>query len=345
MRRVIFAKERLNDLIRRWTAHHEVIAPVKRAAVEFEPVAAANEICLDYRNTRQPAKRLFFKPCEGLLRFDFKAAPEQQVAEARAEARPTVLLGVRPCEARSLTLLDRVFLGADYRDPYYAVRREATTVVVLACAAAAPTCFCTSVGGGPADRAGADLLLTDVGDAFLVDVVSDRGDALLDGLSLPDADPQTLAQADQAAAELATMMPVVAGLEHLGAQAEEAFDNPCWQMIAERCLACAACSFLCPTCHCFDIQDEVFDQRGQRVRNYDACMFPQFTLHASGHNPRPDKLQRVRQRLLHKFAYFPENFGAMACVGCGRCIRACPAGNDIRQWLRTLWDSLATRSV
>jgi ferredoxin len=336
MRRGIFPKDKLGELIRRWAAGRQIVAPVRQGAVEFETVESAAGICLDYRNTRLPAKRLFFPPSEALLRFDFKAAPERQVAEAPSDTHPTILFGVRPCEARSLTLLDRVFLGDDYRDPYYAARREATTVVALACSTAAPTCFCTSVGGSPRDHIGADLLLTDVGDAFLVEVVSDRGEALLSGFSLPGADIETIERAERAGAQLAASMPLVVALDRIGSLDVHAFDDPCWQTIAERCLACAACSFLCPTCHCFDIQDEVIAQQGRRVRNYDACMFAQFTLHASGHNPRTDKSQRVRQRLLHKFAYFPDNFGAVACVGCGRCIRACPAGNDIRQWLRVV---------
>jgi ferredoxin len=344
MRRVILAEEKLGDLIRRWGAERRVVAPVRRGAVEFEPIASADAICTDYRNTRLPAKRLFFQPSEALLRFDFKAAAEQQVAECPADMHPTVLFGVRPCEARSLTLLDRVFLGKDYRDPYYASRRKATAIVVLACSSFAPSCFCTSVGGGPADRTGADLFLWDDSAAFVVDVVTDRGEALLADLALPDANAETLERIDGAAAEVAAAMHGVAGLDQIGPEATDAFDDPCWQTIGERCLACAACSFLCPTCHCFDIQDEVFGETGRRVRNYDACTFPLFTLHASGHNPRPDKLQRLRQRLLHKFAYFPENFGALACVGCGRCIRACPAGNDIRQWLRSLIGVCAQRT-
>jgi len=171
---------------------------------------------------------------------------------------------------------------------------------------------------------------------FVVDVITERGEALMAGLVLPEADAELLDRAGRASADVAAAMAVIAGVERLGPAAKAAFDDPCWQEIGERCLACAACSFLCPTCHCFDVQDEVLDQRGRRVRNWDSCMFATFTLHASGHNPRPETMQRVRQRLMHKFSYYPENFGAIACVGCGRCIRACPAGNDMRQWLRIL---------
>ena len=113
----------------------------------------------------------------------------------------------------------------------------------------------------------------------------------------------------------------------------EVFDHPIWKEVAERCLACGACTYLCPTCHCFDIQDEVMKSSGQRVRNWDSCMFPLFTLHGSGHNPRTRQGERWRQRLQHKFNYYVENFGCTACVGCGRCIVNCPVNIDIREVL------------
>ncbi|MCX8036823.1 MAG: 4Fe-4S dicluster domain-containing protein [Candidatus Sumerlaeia bacterium] len=340
MKRGIIEWKDFSELVRRWAAEREVIAPVRREAVELSPVGSADEIALDSRNTQSPAKRHFFRPSEALLRFDFRAAPERQVVEAESHVRPAVLCGIRPCEARSLTLLDRVFLREPYCDPYYLRRRENTTVVVLGCTSAGPTCFCTSVGGGPDDRTGADLFLTEIAQGqnaptarYLLDVVTERGAALLEGFDVVEADAGEIERASRNAIELTATMKTVADLERIRTAAQMAFDDPVWQAICLSCVGCAACAFLCPTCHCFDIQDEVSGGRGQRVRNWDACSFAHFTLHASGHNPRTERHQRCRQRILHKFAWFPENFGAAACVGCGRCIRACPMGNDIRRWL------------
>ncbi len=343
MRRGTITREDLNELIRRWTAERKVIAPVRRDVVELSPVGSADEIAMDYSNTQLPTKRHFFRPSEVLLRFDLRAAPDRHVVEAESDADPTVLFGVRPCEARSHTLLDRVFLREPYCDPYYQQRRANTAVVVLGCTSAGPTCFCTSVGGGPNDHAGADLFLTEIEHGreahaaiYLLDVVTERGASLLTGFDLPEADAGLIEHASRAAAELAATLKTIADLERIRTAAQTAFDDPVWQAICLSCVGCAACAFLCPTCHCFDIQDEVSGGRGRRVRNWDACSFAHFTLHASGHNPRPERHQRCRQRILHKFTWFPENFGAAACVGCGRCIRACPMGNDIRRWLEAI---------
>jgi ferredoxin len=112
---------------------------------------------------------------------------------------------------------------------------------------------------------------------------------------------------------------------------DENFEHPFWDTLHKKCLACGTCTFMCPTCHCFDIQDEVKAEDGKRMRNWDSCMFPLFTKETSGHNPRPSQKERWRQRVMHKFRYFVDNFNAIACVGCGRCVMYCPVNMDIRK--------------
>ena len=123
------------------------------------------------------------------------------------------------------------------------------------------------------------------------------------------------------------------------------FDDPMWEKAARSCLACGTCAFVCPTCHCFDIQDEMTGSEGIRQKNWDACAFPLFTLHTSGHNPRPDQPSRWRQRLSHKFRYYPEKFGRVLCTGCGRCLRLCPAGMDLLADLQKLSRDQTTETV
>jgi Fe-S-cluster-containing hydrogenase component 2 len=114
------------------------------------------------------------------------------------------------------------------------------------------------------------------------------------------------------------------------------YDSPIWQEIANKCIACGTCTYVCPECHCFNIEDRALADGGERVRAWDACMYTLFTQHASGHNPRPDQAARWRQRTSHKFAYLPRNVGMYGCVGCGRCVLACPVRLDIREVLRSV---------
>ena len=110
---------------------------------------------------------------------------------------------------------------------------------------------------------------------------------------------------------------------------DKIFENELWKNISLKCLGCGICTFQCPTCHCFDIQDETTITNGARVRVWDTCMNPEYTLHASGHNPRPARMNRTRNRVYHKFNYYPKNYNVIACVGCGRCISDCPVNIDI----------------
>ncbi len=117
---------------------------------------------------------------------------------------------------------------------------------------------------------------------------------------------------------------------------DSVFDDPVWQQLTEKCISCGICTYLCPTCHCFDIQDEVRGRKGRRIRVWDSCSNPEYTLHGSGYNPRPGRKNRMRNRILHKYQYYPDNFGVIACVGCGRCASNCPVGLSIVEELSTL---------
>jgi ferredoxin len=220
--------------------------------------------------------------------------------------------------------------GASVQDPYYMNRRRNTVLMGLACNQPMSTCFCTSVGGGPFSTDGLDLLWTDLGDRYLVEAITEQGEAMIaDSPHLREAMSEDIAQkADLAArAEGAISGPDVQGVKE---KLDRMYDAPFWQNVQLKCLGCGACTYLCPTCHCFDIADEGDSRQGQRVRNWDTCQFSLFTLHASGHNPRTSGKERMRQRMMHKFNYFVENFDAIACVGCGRCVRECPVNLDIR---------------
>jgi ferredoxin len=241
-----------------------------------------------------------------------------------------VVFGLRPCDARAAVMLDNVFIDSDLPDPYYAARRDNTVLIGLACDEPPSTCFCTAVGGGPFEVEGLDLLFTDLGERYLVEPVTERGEALVAEHPLfHEATPQ---DREEKAALAARAGGAVAGpdVDGLKRRLDGMYDDPFWDEVHQKCLGCGICSYLCPTCHCFDIADEGGSSNGRRVRNWDSCQFSLFTYHASGHNPRPSGRERMRQRIMHKFRYFVDNFDETACVGCGRCVRACPVNLDIR---------------
>jgi len=330
----------LPSLLERLAETRRLIAPVvDRTGARFAPIEDVASVRWDYRNTSLSAKGIVFPQTEPLLAFRNGEA-EERIPETPS----TVLFGVRPCDARSLTLLDAVFRGNGIDDPYYAARRGAITVVALACNEPGPTCFCTSVGGSPGDESGADVLATDLGGGVLLRAVTDRGDALLCDLDVgrPAEDGEIEAARENAAQAAARMAPVQVPTD--SSRLLNAFGLNLWSDVAAGCIGCGACTYSCPTCHCFDITDEQKRGTGRRVRSWDTCAFPLFTLHGSGHNPRPAADARLRQRVLHKFSYCPENFGQAFCVGCGRCVDHCPTGIDIRRILARLDEVLATDS-
>ncbi|OAT80285.1 4Fe-4S dicluster domain-containing protein [Desulfotomaculum copahuensis] len=335
---MLINKNELAGFLDQLMSRYQVFAPVKEADyTNFKQISSGTEATLDYSNTKIPPKGILFPQTEKL--FSYSCGTEGAQVQECIDQQKKVVFGIRPCDAKSLVLLDNVFNNDKYQDPYYLTRRENTILVGLGCNRPAGTCFCTSLGGGPFDTTGLDALLVDTGDKYVVEILTERGRELFSGTTLPEA-----GEADRAAAaavkETATVSCTV-NLDGVKAKLDTDFYDPIWDGLHEKCLGCAVCTYTCPTCHCFDIVDDAVDANGCRVRNWDACMFPLFTLHGSGHNPRPTGKERFRQRVMHKFKYFVDNYNVMACVGCGRCIKNCPVNLDIRAILAEIQGSEA----
>ncbi|MGD0585047.1 MAG: 4Fe-4S dicluster domain-containing protein [Oryzomonas sp.] len=301
-----------------------VVAPrLNTGTVLYEPLANAGEIVID-QLPRRSAKEAFFPVCEDIMSY-VKEGQQVTLTDVTPASFPeTVLVGVRPCDAAAIPVLDAVF-SWDYKDEFFLERRRKTTIVGLACTKADDACFCTAVGLSPADPKGSDLFLTpQEGGGYTCETFTEKGEALVNAnrelfaepsgsKTLPLAEPQT---------ERFDLKKVKAWLD-------DHFEDPAWDSIAVRCVGCGACAFLCPACHCFDIVDEGTEKSGRRRKNWDACGFWKFTHHASGHNPRDLQPKRYRNRIMHKFKYYDDKFGQTLCSGCGRCIRFCPVGIDI----------------
>lgn len=288
---------------------------------------------LSFSNTRLSPKSIAFPQSEPMLEYTLDESKEDHhiMKEIAKDYPSRAVLGIRPCDAKSLILVKLNFDTSEYKDPYWLRAYEATTFVGLACDDPAATCFCTSAGCGPYNEEGLDLLLVDCEDHYLAKVLTEKGEDLLKSAGWgTESDSLSEIESRKSAAE-AKIKSTVESDKLEDKTILELYEAPFWEDVAFACINCGTCTFVCPTCWCFDIQDEVSGYSGIRMRNWDSCMFPLFTLHTSGHNPRGTKTHRVRQRFMHKLKYFVDKYNAgIMCVGCGRCVRLCPANIDIR---------------
>lgn len=326
-------KKALPGLIGKISAESPVYAPVKEDDfVLFRALKKGEEPLVDCGNSRNAPKQFLFPPREEIMKYT-RVGQDMAFAGAEEAGDEAVLFGVRPCDARSFVLLDMLFDQEKYRDPHYIDRRQKTTVITLACVHPPyTTCFCTAVGGSPTSLEGADILLTDIGASYLAEFLTPKGELLLPRFGeLPVGDKAALSMKNEIAASAAREIKSAPPAKDIKPILDRIFEHPFWDTIHEKCLKCGTCTYLCPTCHCFDISDETKGSDGVRIRTWDSCMYPLFTLTASGHNPRPSQKERWRQRVMHKFRYYVDNFGAISCVGCGRCVMLCPVNIDIRK--------------
>jgi ferredoxin len=280
-------------------------------------------------NTVRSAKDLFFPQVENLVNFKM-SGKKIEVIENRDPAEPFIVFGVRACDCRSFDILDRVFLE-EPADTYYQIRRENGTVITLACSRPAETCFCGVFGIDAADPQG-DVTCWMTEDALYWRSNTPKGDALTAKLAiLPDCDDAAVRSQQEKSRDILNKLPLNAldltGFD--GNHLMDWFNHPAWAELSESCLGCGTCTFVCPTCQCYDVQDFDTGKEIKRFRCWDSCMYSDFTMMAHGTN-RPTQKERFRQRFMHKLVYFPNNNeGIFGCVGCGRCLRKCPIHMNI----------------
>ncbi|MDR1023888.1 MAG: 4Fe-4S dicluster domain-containing protein [Prevotellaceae bacterium] len=308
-----------------------IYAPVtENGKTNFKRVKSVDEISMAHIQTAQSAKGAVFPRTEKLFSY-----ARQQGDVALQDYNPgdipdTVVFGLHPCDAAAFKALSGIFnWGA--QDKPFSERMQRVTLVGVSCSRSDVFCFCTSVGGHPGSAEGSDILLTAIGDdGYLVEIITDRGQALVE----KSADLFEAAAGISKEEHLASA-PARFSVEEVQRKMAGSFESDIWKKQSARCIGCGACAFVCPACACFDIQENAKGNgTGDRIRCWDSCGFSLFTLHTSGHNPRSVQSQRWRQRLLHKLCYMPDRLSVRGCTGCGRCSRACPVDMNLAEHLK-----------
>jgi len=292
---------------------------------------------MDYNDCVMSAKSVIFPQTEKMLVTSLDESQEDHhiMKKSEADTSPRAVLGIRPYDAKAMELVKLNFDTEDYRDPYWCDAYEATTFVGLGINKPGPFDFSTSTGTGPFEEAGLDVLLADLDDKYLAKILTDKGEAFMDACGFKTSADETESGVlfdvlkKEAEKNIASHIDTDKLKEKILLELHEA---PFWDDLAFSCINCGTCTYVCPTCWCFDIQDETKHKSSIRIRNWDTCMSSLFTRHATGHNPRSTKTQRVRQRFMHKLKYFLDKYDqGIMCVGCGRCVKSCPVNIDIRE--------------
>ena len=326
-------KENLVRLAEELATTCRVLAPVATGGtVTFKRFQPGMTIDLHSRMAAVSPKAATFPQSETLLvvkRDSEHKKPE--ITETLPQGK-NVVIGCRPCGARGRLMFTPVYEGEKIQDLYFMARNKNALFITLACDRPETTCFCHSVGGGPADTAGSDILLTLVGEGYVAVAITPQGEEILKMPLFEDAGDR-VKEAEDKNAKALEMMGEAHDYGSAPAKVLARFDDmDFWEAQSAKCISCGACTYICPTCYCFNITDDDLGLNSRRLRTWDNCMSHTFTLEASGHNPRATKAHRLKNRVGHKFSYYPDlQKDVIACCGCGRCIKQCPSGVDIRQ--------------
>lgn len=328
----------LKDLLTELSAkdNTEVFGPVVKDGIPYiSKLSSQDEIIFNYFIPVNSIKEALFPRYETILKYDI-SKDEVNISDIELNKK-IIVFGGHPCDASSIPLMDKVF-GWDYKDKYYLDRKNNSTIITTACEEFDDNCFCTTLGYSPRGEAGSDILLERVNDeAFRVKAITEKGTKFIEENKTHFTSDTNI---DKKYPKItAKDIPIRFDKNNVKKFIEEKFEDPLWESITEKCFSCAACTYVCPTCHCFDITDEATMWKGIRTKNWDACTMPIFTQHASGYNPREFYYQRYRQRIAHKYSYYVDIFNAISCTGCGRCSRVCGSGMNILDVLKTLSDN------
>jgi len=317
-------------------AKNETYAPVEKfGKFDFKRVSSLAECDPDSPIAKtMSAKPLFFPRSAKIMKYTADSSgTEVKETDEDPLAGKRVILGMKHCDARSLQVLDKVY-NWDYIDTDYQNRRMNTVVISTRCDKAETHCFCTSLDYDVENLDAMDVMIVNGTDGkIFVKARSEKGEIFLKENPLdpssvirhPSSEEEIKKQYESFAASFRLKM----NYKEVNEKLSKIFDTPEFEYVSANCISCNTCAFVCPTCHCFKISDEKVKDTGLRYKSYDSCNNGYFTLMAGGHNPRPVKYRRWRQRAMHKFVYYKERFGENLCVGCGKCTTFCPVNISI----------------
>jgi sulfhydrogenase subunit beta (sulfur reductase) len=355
----ILKKENIRPFLEKLAKSFDVYLPIRnmdKAVIEFMHIDALAEpndgklsINLEEKTGKSP-KSIFFPSTETLFEFEYlKDIQKPDTTNIRIDdksgyknetSRRKLIFGLKPCDTRGIRSLDMVFNENGKQDAYYSDKRADSILISIGCNIIFPDCFCPAVNGDPFDFKYSDIGFIDLEDCLAVLKVSEDGSArkILEDcgeyFEEMDFDKNMVDRIEKIkSASMEKFEGWVKNADGIssGNEMEKDFNNSdAWQKISDKCVGCAACTYVCPTCVCYSISDETYDMNGERYRCWDYCTNYNYTLEASGHNPRSRVYQRYRNKINCKFNYFYKRNKMLYCIGCGRCAEVCPVGMDIR---------------
>ncbi len=362
--RVVVEREHLSQVLSYLrSSGYQVIGPtVREQAIVYDTLTSLDDLPIGYTDEQDGGSyRLKRRRDEAL--FGYAVGPQSwkkflyppsvrlwqashsnkgfRIAKEQPETPKFAFIGVRSCELHAIAIQDRVFVHGQHSDPVYQARRENLCIIAVNCAQAGGTCFCTSMQTGPRAESGFDLALTEILDeqrhSFVVEVGSDLGIQILQAVPYRQAEQADMQRAEEIVANTAAHMGRSMETSGIKELLYSNLDHPCWENVASRCLTCANCTMVCPTCVCATVEDttDLTGERAERWRRWDSCFTMDFSYIAGG-SVRPSPKARYRQWMTHKLASWIDQFGTSGCVGCGRCITWCPVGIDITEEVRAI---------